>query len=188
LDNFYKENPALVSAKYSYQGSVSRKKVSLGRMLPNISFFAGFSRRVPDKSFWFKDIFNREYTWFYGVSLNFNIFNGFKDKKSYENAVISARMAEENMRLQELQNKNQLKYLYTRFHTLIKVREANLVNLEAVQAEYDLAQERYRVGSGTSLEVREAQVNLSQAEQALIESDYNLTVVYYQMKALLGEL
>lgn len=180
-------NPQLVNLKYSTLSSRYRKFVSLGQMLPTFSFFAGYSRSVPQYDFWFKE-FDREYTWFYGVTLSFNLFNGFRDRKNYENSVINYRIAHENYRLQKMQQENQFLYLINRFQTLKKIREANLLNLETAQEEYNLAEERYRVGSGTSLEVRDAQVRLTQAEQLLIQADYNLLIAYYQIKALLGEL
>lgn len=187
FSDFEKRNPVLQNLKFSALSTKYRKWASLGQMLPTVSLFAGYSRSVPDRSFWFKE-FDREYSWFYGISLNINLFNGFRDKVNYENSVINYRMALENYRNQKLQNINQLNYLYNRFNTLKAVRKTNLLNLQAAQEEFNLAEERYRVGSGTSLEVRDAQVKLSQAEQLVIEADYNLLIVYYQIKSLLGEL
>ncbi|GAB4167617.1 MAG: SPI-4 type I secretion system protein SiiC [Calditrichia bacterium] len=187
LEKFQNNNPTIENLKLNRLSSKFRKFAALGNYFPTIGFYAGYSRSVPQSDFLFKE-FDREYSWYYGVSLNFNLFNGFRDHANYQNSVINFRIANENLRLQEQQNLSQLKYLYNRFQTLLKVRETNLLNLEAAQEEYNLAQERYRVGSGTSLEVRDAQVKLSQAEQTLIEADFNLITVYYQIKALTNEI
>ncbi len=47
--------------------------------------------------------------------------------------------------------------------------------------EFRLADERYRLGSGTSLELREAQVNLTQAEQILVSAEYNAIITYIEL-------
>lgn len=59
------------------------------------------------------------------------------------------------------------------FNSYLDIIDINEDNLEAAQEEHRLASERYRIGSGTSLEVREAQVNLTRAEQTLVAAKYN---------------
>jgi len=59
-------------------------------------------------------------------------------------------------------------------------------NLEAAQEEHRLAEERYQVGAGTSLDVREAQVNLTRAEQMLIAEQFNARIVAAQLDNQLG--
>ena len=60
--------------------------------------------------------------------------------------------------------------------------------LEAAKEEYRLAEERYRIGSGTALEVREAQVNLTRAEQTLVAAQYNARIVQAQIEEKIGTI
>ena len=152
-----------------------------------MGFFARWSRNVPEYDAMFKD-FDREYSHSYGISLNFNVFNGFRDHVNHQNAKIAEKMASENLRQQKQQLLSQLKFYYNQFNTYKEIRETNLLNIQAAEEEYKLANERFKIGSGTSLELRDAQVKLSEAEQLLIESDYQLVLTKNQIQALLGRL
>jgi len=180
-------NPALLNLQYALTSSNYDKKISFGNMLPSMGFFARWSRNVPEYDAMFKD-FDREYSHSYGISLNFNVFNGFRDHVNHQNAKIAEKMASENLRQQKQQLLSQLKFYYNQFNTYKEIRETNLLNIQAAEEEYKLANERFKIGSGTSLELRDAQVKLSEAEQLLIESDYQLVLTKNQIQALLGRL
>ncbi len=182
-----RSNPALLNLQYALSSSRYSRKVAFGSSLPTLSFFVNWSRNIPEVDALFKD-FDREYNFSYGLSLNFNIFNGFRDFVNYQNAKIAEKMSFENLNLQKQQLLSQLKYYYNQFNTYKEIRETNLLNIDAAREEYRLADERFKVGAGTSLELREAQVNLSQAEQLLIESDYQLVLTRKQILALIGKL
>jgi len=49
-----------------------------------------------------------------------------------------------------------------------------------------LEEERYLVGAGTSLEVREAQVNLTRAEETLIAAQFTARLILAQLDKQLG--
>jgi len=180
-------NPSLLNLKHSLASSKYSKYMSLGNMFPDISAFVRYNRYVPDNEFFFKD-FDQEYNYTYGLSLNFNYLMVFGDHVNHQNAKIAEKMAFENLRQQKQQLQSQLKYYYNQFNTYKEIRETNLLNIQAAQEEYKLADERFKIGSGTSLELRDAQVRLSDAEQLLIESDYQLVLTKNQIQALLGRL
>ena len=70
----------------------------------------------------------------------------------------------------------------------MEIVEIDKKNLEAAREEYRLANERYRLGSGTSLELREAQVNLTQAEQILVSAEYNTIINYLELQEAIGKI
>ena len=72
------------------------------------------------------------------------------------------------------------------FNSYLQIIEINEANLEAAQEEFRLAEERYRIGSGTALEVREAQVNLNRAEQTLVAAKYNARMTQASLEQALG--
>ena len=74
------------------------------------------------------------------------------------------------------------------FNSYLEIIDINEENLKAAQEEYRLAEERYRIGSGTQLEVREAQVNLTQAEETLVRAKYSALVTQAQMQNALGTI
>ncbi|MCB0288247.1 MAG: TolC family protein, partial [Calditrichaeota bacterium] len=75
-----------------------------------------------------------------------------------------------------------------RYRDLQEIVEINQQNLEAAREEYRLAEERYRLGSGTSLDLREAQVNLTDAERILVSAEYDQLIAYTQLQEALGSV
>ena len=78
--------------------------------------------------------------------------------------------------------------LWQRYADLNEIVEINRDNLEAAGEEYRLANERYRLGSGTSLDLREAQVNLTEAERILVVAEYDLIITYAQIQETVGKI
>ena len=58
----------------------------------------------------------------------------------------------------------------------------------AATEEYRLANERYRLGSGTALELRDAQVRLTEAEQILVAAEYSAINTYIELSESVGKV
>jgi outer membrane protein TolC len=82
--------------------------------------------------------------------------------------------------------RSDIRKLYNSYNAIIEIVMINENNLEAATEEYRLANERYRLGSGTSLELREAQVNLTEAEQILVAAKYNTINTYIDLSEAIG--
>ena len=84
--------------------------------------------------------------------------------------------------------KSSIIQLLDNYESYLEIIEINEQNLEASKEEYRLAEERYRIGSGTQLELREGQVNLTRAEQTLVAAQYNARIVQAQIEEKLGTI
>lgn len=124
----------------------------------------------------------------YGLTLSFNLFNGFQDKVRIQKSILAARNAQESYKDYKRTLKANLSQLVDNYNSYLEIIKLNEENLTAAKEEYRLAEERYRIGSGTALEVREAQVNLTQAEQTLVAAQYNARIVQAQIEESLGSI
>ena len=122
----------------------------------------------------------------WGLSLRWNLFNGFNDKVRIQKNKLAHRSylvtQEETKRNLKSEIVNQI----DTFNSYLEIIDINEDNLEAAQEEFRLAEERYRIGSGTALEVREAQVNLNRAEQTLVAAKYNARMTQASLEQILG--
>ncbi len=123
-----------------------------------------------------------------GLSLTFNIFRGFRDKIDLQNAKIEVRNQE--LALADAKNRIvgsvQEKYdTYNNQVELVKLEEKNVVT--ALQ-NLDLQLERYNIGTASSLEFRDAQVNLIIAQTALIAARYQLRITKLDIEQLTGKI
>jgi len=166
----------------SYDISVSR---SWAVIWPALGAFFNYNRA--------NEGFERVYTGWdknwnmnWGLSIRWNLFNGFSDKVRIQKSKLALRNVQETYEETKRNLKSTIIQLVDNFNSYLDIIDINEDNLEAAQEEYRLAEERYRIGSGTSLEVREAQVNLNRAEQTLVAAKYNARMSQAQLEQALG--
>jgi len=162
--------------------------VSLARAnyYPRISAYYEYGRRNSDLDKIYKDFFDRDYYSSIGINLSWNLFNGFNDHASVQKAKLAEKSAMEYNEDFKRQLKSRVKGFHDNYNSYIEIIKINEENLDAAKEELRLAEERYQIGAGTSLEVREAQVKLTRAEQTLIAAQYNAMITLAQMDNELG--
>ena len=123
-----------------------------------------------------------------GLALTYNFFNGFRDKISRQNARIEAN----NQALALRDTRNRLEGLVRRtYETFWKRTEIMMLeqdNVTAAQQNLDRQMDRFQLGSSTSLEFRDAQVQLARARIALITARYQTRISRLELEQLVGAL
>ena len=156
-----------------------------GTLWPRLSIYWNYNRFHED----FEKIYtnlDQNYSSSYGISLSWNLFNGFNDYVNIQKAKINEKNARENLLAYKRQLEANIRQLYENYRSYVEIIDINRENLAAATEELRLAQERYQVGSGTSLDVREAQVKLTRAEETLISAQYNAMITMAKLDAELG--
>ena len=69
-----------------------------------------------------------------------------------------------------------------------EIAEINRTNLESANEDLRLAQERYKIGAGTLLEVIDAQLAVTQAKSTLVNAEYNYQIALSYLKLLINAL
>ncbi|MBN1406783.1 MAG: TolC family protein, partial [Calditrichaceae bacterium] len=103
-----------------------------------------------------------------------------------QKAKIAEKTAKENFEEYKRNLASEIEQYYANYKSYLDIIEINKQNLEAANEEVRLAEERYQIGAGTALEVREAQVNLTRAEEILIAAQFNARIVLAQLDNGLG--
>jgi outer membrane protein len=70
----------------------------------------------------------------------------------------------------------------------VKATQLAQANLETARQSLSLAEERFRVGAGSTLEVRDAQLSLTRAELSLLENRIDVEVARYALERAAGRL
>lgn len=120
--------------------------------------------------------------------LSFNLFNGFQDKTNYQNA----RLALQNrqLALQDLQEELLgLAYEnYQALQTQLQLISLQEENLKAARQNLQLQEDRYAVGTATSLEFRDAQLNLARTQAAVIAARFQAKMTRLRLEKLVGRI
>lgn len=123
-----------------------------------------------------------------GLSLTFNLFNGFRDKINYQNAWLEAK----NQELAYNKSFNELNGLlhekFTSFNKQIEITGLEEENVIAAQQNLQLMQDLFQVGAASSLEFRDAQVNLARNQANLIAAKYRAKFLRLELDQLAGLL
>ncbi len=159
--------------------------LSKGTLFPRLSAYANYNRSHEDLAKIFRD-WNMNYRYSYGIRLSYNIFNGFNDKVNVQKAKIRKKIAQEKFEDFKRQLKSAIHQYYIDYQSYLNIIDINRENLAAAKEELRLAEERYQIGAGTSLDVRTAQLSLTEAEQTLVAALFNARVTLDQLNNQLG--
>jgi outer membrane protein len=123
-----------------------------------------------------------------GLTLNFNLFNGFRDKINYQNAWLEAKNQELSFN-KSLNNLNGLTHeKYTSLSKQIEITNLEEENVIAAQQNLNLLQDLFQVGAASSLEFRDAQVNLTRSQANLIAAKFQSQILRLELDQLTGLL
>lgn len=153
--------------------------------VPSISVFTGYNYSETQRAVGFT--FESNTTELsYGFTAAITVFNGFNLNRQIQNATIAEETAQFNYEQQALAVKTQLKSAFVSYLNNIELIELEGENLEVARENNEIAQDRYEIGLSTALELREAQVNLINAELRRQNAVFAAKLAEIQLKFLSG--
>ncbi|HYH82463.1 MAG TPA: TolC family protein [Longimicrobium sp.] len=120
------------------------------------------------------------------LSLSLPLFNGYARERQIEEARVQAQDAELQVRSQELKLRADLGGALLNLQTAYGTAQLQEQVVAKATEELRLAQERFRFGVASSVEVTDAQTSLALAEQARIDAIYNYHKSLAALEALVG--
>jgi outer membrane protein len=121
------------------------------------------------------------------LSLSLPLFNGYSRERQVEEARVQAQDAELAVRSQELKLRTDLGAALLALQTAYGTAQLQEQVVGKATEELRLAQERFRFGVASSVEVTDAQTSLALAEQARIDAIYNYHKSLAALEALVGQ-
>ncbi|MFL5386299.1 MAG: TolC family protein [Longimicrobiaceae bacterium] len=120
------------------------------------------------------------------LSLSLPLFNGWSRERQVEDARVQRDNAELAVRSQELKLRTDLGSALLNLQTAYGVAQLQEQVVARATEELRLAQERFRFGVASSVEVTDAQTSLALAEQGRIDAIYNYHKSLAALEALVG--
>lgn len=187
FDQLMKENAELAIARFENEVSQLEIREVQGERYPQISLTSGYSfNRSENDGGFFQ--FNETTGFSVGVTARVNIFNGFNLNRRVQNAQIRKKNAELNLEAQKLRLESDFQAIYRTYQNSIELVDLEEDNLANAEETLDIALERFRLGSISSLEFREAQRTFLAAENRLINAKFEAKVAETELLQLTGEL
>ena len=177
VDQAYKNNPLIRQRDHDIDAAEGQMRAARGAFLPRVAARGDYTWRgsaLDDIS----GIWDKDYQWGVGLSVSFNIFEGFQTQNTYLNSRNSVKIAKENQASAKSEVALEVKQSFLAIEEGSQSITVTEQNVEAAEEDLNLVQEKYRLGAASILELLDAQVSFQTANSDQIQAlfDYNLAV------------
>ena len=133
---------------------------------------------------------DRQRTWgpTAGVTLGFNIFDGFNRKREQKNARIRIENQSLQVDRQKLYLQSDFANMWLAYQNNIQLENLEKESLENAQLNHEIAMDRYKLGDLSGILLREAQVGLINAEQRLLGAQYRVKLYEISLMQISGRI
>lgn len=181
-------NVEIKKATKSLEISKLNIKINQSNLFPKLSLTSsyGFNKSDNDATFNYADQFSKDLN--AGVNLSWNIFDGGTTKTRIQNSKISTATIE----IQKEQIINELERTIANgletYNNSLFILKSEEKNVETNKRNFSRTEEQYKLGQITSIEFRQAQVNLLNAHSNLNQAKYDAKNAELKLLQLTGEL
>ena len=123
-----------------------------------------------------------------GINLTWNIFDGGSTRTRVSNAKIALENQQILLEQQKVNIENNLKNTWENYNNQLFILTAQEQNVLTNQNNFDRTQERFKLGQITSLEFRQAQINLINSKTAYNNAKFDAKLIELQLLQLSGDI
>jgi outer membrane protein len=181
------QNRSIMAAKSDQRVSLLSWKESKSLRYPLLDFYAGYNynRNKSEAGFL---LLNKTSGYNYGISLWWNLFDGFNVNRQVKNAKLEYQNTDFRLKDMQLQISIQLEKALRDFNNNLNILALEQENILLARENLDVAFERFRTGLSNSLELKNAQLSFQDAEVRLVQAQYAAKVSETSLMKLNGEL
>lgn len=150
---------------------------------PNIAAFGSYSYAGSSDKWNFQNYSSLTV----GVSFSINLWKGNRTKNRVEQSTITYKQTEEQMNLYKDFLVTQVRSKYSELKRVQTLVDAQSKNVKVAERAYEIARVRYREGTGSQLEIQNADIALKQARTNYIQSVHSYLITKFELDQLLGK-
>lgn len=186
------ENKNILSSAISLElAEITKQAAFLNMVTPSVRISAGYNKngnQIPDIS----ENFSRyaKFDQDYSASVSLSLSYSFSYGTILDDQIAELQLNNQKLNDQKLKRdlKRQLSGYFLSYRNAIKQLELQEKNLITNQEDVRLKQERYNLGSGTSLDLRIARDQLVRAELDILNAKFNAKKAELEIERLLGTI
>ncbi len=123
-----------------------------------------------------------------GVSMQMNLFNGFRTDKKVEQSEVDKLVTKEQIIQLRSVVESEIKNQISEFQRVKTTLEAQDKNVKLAERAYEIANLRYKEGKGTQLEIKNADLELKNAKTNKLQSIYDIICAKTMLDQLSGRI
>jgi outer membrane protein TolC len=124
----------------------------------------------------------------YGFTIRLNVFDGGNINRRIQNSRMLEDISEAELEQTQLTVVRDLENIYLEYVNNLQLVKLEQRNLEVALESVEIAVDRYRFGSSSFIELRDAQINAVRAYGRLLSATYNTKVAETELLRLSGRL
>lgn len=181
------QNSELQIARLNQDAAEAEIREITGEFFPQISLNGGYGYQRTEASSGFAD-FTETSGFNYGLTARINLFDGMNKSRRRQNAQITKKNQELQLEEVRFRVTSQIRQIYAQYSDALSLIELEEENLQYAQQSQEIALERFRLGTINSVELREAQQSLLDAENRLIAAQIEAKSAETELLRLSGRL
>lgn len=186
VNTAFENNPYIKSLDLSVKVSLYNLRAAKARYMPTVGASVAYSRSNDELSRVYTTNLDEDYTATLGAQVDLNIFNGFSDKAEIQRQRLYYEIAMEDLAEQKRLIVSDVKQYFLELNAYEDILEIQTENIDAAKENLRLQQEKRRVGSGTELDVTDAQVGLTRAQSDYVSAEHEAHVARARLQAAMG--
>jgi outer membrane protein TolC len=181
------QNPDLLRARSNLLITSLDTKSYRSLMYPRISVNTGYSFNKSESEVGFM-MLNRNLGFAMGLSLTYNLFDGFNTRNDIKAAKIREESARVEFNQAELDIKSELLRIYNDYMTNLQLVKFEADNRNLAIRNLEVAMEKYRIGAINDIDLRETQQKLMDAETRYLLTQFRSKIAETELLRLSGQL
>ncbi len=182
-----RQNTDLLLARRNHQVARLNLKEVRSEWLPQVNLSASYDwSKFSSESGFLRSNQSNGYT--YGAGLSINLFNGFNTWRKTQNAKIAIRNSELRLRQLQIDVDAQISKLFSQYDKSLQIIRMEEENLKIAKESVDISFQQYKLGSISSIDLRESQRNYLGAENRYVTAKYAAKTAETELRRLSGLL
>jgi len=181
------QNPAILSAQISQRLSEINLKQIRATRYPQVSVTTGYTWSKSSNPAGFARVQNSNGL-NYGLAATINIFDGFNQWRRERNAKLQIDNSQLNAAQTRIEVEAQISNLFSSYLSGLELIKLGQSNVELARKSLEISLEKYRLGTITPLEIREAQRNYLNAQSVFYDAQYQSKVAETTLKQITGSI
>ena len=187
LEQARAHRPLLVALREQLRAARLQERIASSGYFPRLSLQGQFQRFGPDADVVFLEP-RLQNSVNGSLALSWDLFNGFTTQAQTRRAEAQSRAAELNLRQAERDLEGAVRQAHATVEAQILTTELAALNRKAATDALTLATERFNAGVSSTLEVRDAQIKLTQSELTLLENRIDVEIARFSLMRAMGTL